>query len=139
MSHLPDDHDHDHDHAGTQDPAIRRAVTALKQWEDDVDTVQRAHLAAARRRALSPETTTGWPLWAGGAVVASLVLVIGVTLWPAMQRGPSSTRPTDAASPAAPVVAEYVADFGDADDELLHEGIDSDLELYLWLDGTDAA
>ncbi|WP_293002606.1 hypothetical protein [Nevskia sp.] len=135
MSHSPDNHDT----AVTQDPAIRRAVTALKQWEDDVDTVQRAHLAAARRRALSPEQATAWPVWAGGAVAASLALVIGVSLWPAMQRGPSSARPTDAASLAAPVVAEYVADFGDADDELLHEGLDSDLELYLWLDGTDAA
>ncbi len=135
MSHSPDDRDP----AGTEDPAIRRAITVLRRWEDDVDTVQRNRLAAARRRALTPAQTTVWPLWTGGAVAASLALVIAVNLWPEIQHAPPSAMPMDATGLAVPIVAEYAADFSDTEDDLLHEGLDGDLELYLWLDGNDAA
>ncbi|MDO9454262.1 MAG: hypothetical protein Q7J29_15590 [Stagnimonas sp.] len=108
------------------DLAASTAITALRAWEQDVDPVQRARLAAARRRALDAASPTrAWPLWDGLALAASLTLAIGLGRSPA----PAGTPPDAAAQ---------VIELSDDNPELLPEGLDGDLELYLWLDGSEA-
>lgn len=109
------------------DPALRKAVTTLHAWERDVDAVQRARLAAARRRALTPtDARPGLSLAWGGAIAALLLLALGIGFWPQAPLAP------DAALLQATLEASRDDWPAAQDAELL---LDEDLDLYLWLDG----
>lgn len=109
------------------DEVADRTVAALRDWEQSLDAVQRARLAAARRRALATRERVAWPLWGGAALAASLALALGLGFWPR----PASPPPLDGALLQATLEAD---DFNPADGhaEVL---LDDDVELYLWLDG----
>lgn len=119
----PDDRD-------ALDPALRKAVSTLREWEGEVDAVQRVRLAAARRRALAPaDARSGFSLAWGGAVAALLLLALGIGFWPQASLSP------DAGLLQATLDVSR-DDWGDwpaaQDADLL---LDEDLDLYLWLDG----
>jgi hypothetical protein len=111
------------------DPDTRPFVEALDDWAQRLDPVQRARLAAARRRALAPAAASRRSMWAGAALVASLAVAMLVGRWidaaPATQSNKGLTE------------AAWI-EIDRAEREALQEGLDSDLELLLWLDGAEA-
>lgn len=108
-----------------EDDAARIAVTALRDWESDVDAVQRARLAAARRRALSPALVPA-RYWQGAALAATLLLSVGVGFWPHSQPG------------IDPIVLQAVLEqsLPGADARAAELMLDDDLDFYLWLDNS---
>lgn len=106
-----------------EDETTRLAVTALRDWENDVDAVQRARLAAARRRALSPVVRAS-RYWPGAALAATLLLAVAVDFKPQPQ-------PTN-----DPVVLQALLEvpLADADARTAELMLDDDLDFFLWLD-----
>lgn len=114
-----------------QDPAIAKAVESLQHWEQQVDAVQAARLAAARRTALAaaPAAPVWRSPWLGSALAAGLLLTVGLNL-----RSPPPASPSAPALQASAAPAEALLEEG-FDDELL----DADLDLTLALSGLDEA
>ena len=106
-----------------EDEATRIAVSALRDWERDVDAVQRARLAAARRRALQPSPATP-RYWAGAALAATLLLAVSIGFWP---------QPQPLAD-AAVLQAVLESPLPDSDARTAELMLDDDLDFYLWLD-----
>lgn len=106
-----------------ENEAIHTVVNALRDWEHDVDAVQRARLAAARRRALHPSPATP-RYWAGAALAATLLLAVGIGLWP--QQPPIAD--------AAVLQALLETPLPDIDARTAELMLDDDLDFYLWLD-----
>ena len=106
-----------------EDKTTQIAITALREWENDVDTAQRARLAAARRRALSPAAAAP-RYWQGAALAATLLLAVGVSFWPQ----PQTTLDT------ALLQATLEEPLPDAEAHIAELMLDDDLDFYLWLD-----
>lgn len=110
-----------------EEPTTRKVVATLREWENDVDAIQRARLVAARRHALASAASArrAWPTWSG-AVAALLLLALGMHFWPQ-----ATTTPEAAVLQATLDVSEFDAvEVQEA--ELL---LDEDLDFYLWLIG----
>jgi len=106
-----------------QDETTRIAVSALREWEQEVDAVQRTRLAAARHRALQP-TPAAPRYWAGVALAATLLLALGVGFWPQQQP----------LADAAVLQALLESPFPEADVRTVELMLDDDLDFLLWLD-----
>lgn len=102
------------------DPPRSPLIESLDAWEAELDPVQRARLAAARRRALvpAPSPTLGW---LPAALAAGVLLALGVGFWPS-------------ASVVVPEPAPASLAAGD-EDALM----DEDSDYLLWLASNDAA
>ena len=95
------------------DPRVRPVVESLQAWEGELDAVQRARLAAVRRRALSPAPARAATGWLAPALAAGVLMTVGLGVW---LQAPGT--------PALPAAAPASLAAGD-DEALMDE--DSDL------------
>lgn len=111
-------------------PGTEPVLRALDHWQDEIDPVQRARLAAARRRALTvtevQPRSAAW-VWLAPALATGVLLAFGIGFWP------SAPVPS---APPAPVVEELAVGLPASGEEPLQ---DDDLEYLLWLAADDAA
>ncbi|MEM7377657.1 MAG: hypothetical protein AAF460_09145 [Pseudomonadota bacterium] len=110
--------------------AAEYTTTALDAEADQLNAVERARLAAARRRALDRVPARALPIrpWHGLAVAAVLLAVLAV---PALRTPPATTPP--AATASAPPVDGL---FNDLALLSASEDVDfyQDLEFLIWLE-----
>lgn len=110
-------------------PGTEPVLRALDHWQDEIDPVLRARLAAARRRALAASEAKPRPawVWLAPALATGVLLAFGIGFWPSAP-GPSA--------PPAPIVEELAVGLPASGEEPLQ---DDDLEYLLWLTADDAA
>ncbi|ROH93063.1 hypothetical protein ED208_00560 [Stagnimonas aquatica] len=110
-------------------PGTEPVLRALDHWQDEIDPVQRARLAAARRRALTvaeAQPRRAW-VWLAPALATGLLLAFGIGFWP------QAPLPS---APPTPAIEELAVGLPTAGEEPLQ---DEDLEYLLWLAADDAA
>jgi hypothetical protein len=110
-------------------PGTEPVLRALDHWQDEIDPVQRARLAAARRRALAAaeaQPRRAW-VWLAPALATGVLLTFGIGFWP------QAPLPV---APVAPALDELAIGQPLAGEEPLQ---DEDLEYLLWLAADDAA
>lgn len=114
-----------------EDPTTRKVVAALREWENDVDAIQRARLVAARRHALASTASARhlWPAWSG-AVSALLLLALGMHFWPQ-----ATTAPEAALLQATLETSLEASQFDSVEVQEAELLLDEDLDFYLWLIG----
>lgn len=110
-------------------PGTEPVLRALDHWQDEIDPVQRARLAAARRRALAAAEVRprrAW-VWLAPALATGVLLAFGIGFWP--------QAPMPSAPPAS-AIEELAVGQPTMGEEPLQ---DEDLEYLLWLAADDAA
>lgn len=110
-------------------PGTEPVLRALDHWQDEIDPVRRARLAAARRRALAVAEARRRPawVWLAPALATGVLLAFGIGFWP------QAPRPSAASAPAIEELAVGLPTAGE--DPLQAE----DLDYLLWLAADDAA
>lgn len=110
-------------------PGTEPVLRALDHWQDEIDPVLRARLAAARRRALAASEVKPRPawVWLAPALATGVLLAFGIGFWP------QAPMPS---APPAPAMEELAVGLPTAGEEPLQA---EDLDYLLWLAADDAA